>query len=66
MSDIPDTAPAAPAPTPVAAASPKSPYTLTVKFAFADYTVGQLITDPAEVAAVLAGESAANVLKRSA
>jgi hypothetical protein len=41
----------------------KSPFKLTVKFAFADYQVGQEITDPDEVAAVLAGECAGNVLK---
>jgi hypothetical protein len=40
-----------------------SPFKLTVKFAFADYQVGQVITDPDEVAAVLAGECAGNVLK---
>jgi hypothetical protein len=60
---------AAPAPTPVPVVTTKaktSPFSLTVKFAFADYQVGQSITDPAEVAAVLAGECAANVLKTSA
>ncbi|RVD77005.1 hypothetical protein [Pseudomonas koreensis] len=40
-----------------------SPFKLTVKFAFADYQVGQVITDPDEVAAVLDGECAGNVLK---
>ncbi|SEC25011.1 hypothetical protein SAMN05216178_3977 [Pseudomonas saponiphila] len=45
------------------ASKAKAPYTLTVKFAFADYQVGQVLTDPDEVAAVLAGESAGNVLK---
>lgn len=40
-----------------------SPYKLTVKFAFADYQVGQAITDPDEVAAILAGECAGFVLK---
>lgn len=40
-----------------------SPYKLTVKFAFADYQVGQVISDPDEVAAILAGECAGNVLK---
>ncbi len=35
-----------------------SPYKLTVKFAFADYQVGQEITDPDEVAAILDGECA--------
>lgn len=45
-------------------AKPKaSPFKLTVKFAFADYQVGQEITDPDEVAAVLSGECAGNVLK---
>lgn len=51
---------------PQAAATPAGPYTLIVKHAFADYQVGQEITAAAEVAAVLAGENAANVLKRSA
>jgi hypothetical protein len=50
--------------TPVKAVQAKaSPFSLTVKFAFADYQVGQIITDPDEVAAVLAGECAGNVLK---
>ncbi|MDQ0124700.1 hypothetical protein J2W17_003654 [Pseudomonas lini] len=40
-----------------------SPYKLIVKFAFADYQVGHEITNPDEVAAVLAGECAGNVLK---
>lgn len=39
------------------------PYTLTVKHAFADYQIGEQITKPEEVAAVLAGECACNVLK---
>lgn len=43
-----------------------SPFKLTVKFAFADYQVGEQITDAAEVAAVLEGENAANVLKTAA
>lgn len=59
-SDTPDTSVAAPVPK--AKAAP-SPYKLTVKFAFADYQVGQEITDPDEVAAVLVGECAGNVLK---
>lgn len=42
-----------------------APYVLVVKHAFADYQIGQEITDAAEVAAVLAGENLANVLKRS-
>jgi hypothetical protein len=57
---------AAPAPTPapvVTAKAKTSPFSLTVKFAFADYQVGQIITDAAEVADVLAGECAGNVLK---
>lgn len=53
---------------PVAAPAPKakaaqSPFNLIVKFAFADYQVGQSITDASEVAAVLAGECADKVLK---
>lgn len=55
-SDTPVTAPAS-------KAKATSPFKLTVKFAFADYQVGQQITDPDEVAAVLAGECAGNVLK---
>jgi hypothetical protein len=57
---------AAPAPAPAPAFNAKaapSPFKLTVKFAFADYQVGQIITDAAEVAGVLAGECAGNVLK---
>lgn len=54
-SDTPVNAPASKAKT--------SPFKLTVKFAFADYQVGQEITDADEVAAVLAGECAGNVLK---
>ncbi len=59
-SDTPDTPVAAPAPKAKAA---QSPFKLTVKFAFADYQVGQAITDPDEVSAVLAGECADKVLK---
>lgn len=64
-------APAANTPAPAqnqapAAKAVTSPFKLTVKFAFADYQVGQLITDAAEVAAVLAGENVANVLKTAA
>jgi len=40
-----------------------SPYKLIVKFAFADYQVGQEISDAAEVAAVLAGDCDGKVLK---
>lgn len=54
-SDTPVTAPASKA--------KAAPFKLTVKFAFADYQVGQEITDADEVAAVLAGECAGNVLK---
>ncbi|EXF95799.1 hypothetical protein HK44_020645 [Pseudomonas fluorescens HK44] len=62
-SDTPDSSVvAAPASAPAAKAK-TSPFSLTVKFAFADYQVGQSITDPSEVAAVLAGECAGNVLK---
>jgi hypothetical protein len=62
-SDTPSTvAPYAPSTTVKAA----SPFKLTVKFAFADYQVGEQITDAAEVAAVLEGENAANVLKTAA
>ncbi|WP_449103800.1 hypothetical protein [Pseudomonas veronii] len=62
-SDIPDsTAVATPAPAPASKAK-TSPFSLTVKFAFADYQVGQVLTDPDEVAAVLAGECVGNVLK---
>lgn len=56
----PVAAPAAPASKQAAA-----PYVLVVKHAFADYQIGQEITDAAEVAAVLAGENVANVLKRA-
>jgi hypothetical protein len=59
-SDTPDSPVVAPAPKAKAAASP---YKLTVKFAFADYQVGQAITDADEVASILAGECAGNVLK---
>ncbi|MEB0133580.1 MULTISPECIES: hypothetical protein [unclassified Pseudomonas] len=52
--------------TPASAQTLKSPFSLTVKFAFADYQQGQRITDATEVAAVLAGENAANVLKTAA
>lgn len=59
--DIPKAAPAVPASKQAA-----SPYVLVVKHAFADYQIGQEITDAAEVAEVLAGENVANVLKRAA
>jgi len=59
-SEIPHTQVTVPAPK--AKAAP-SPYKLIVKFAFADYQVGQKISDAAEVAAILAGECAGNVLK---
>ncbi|MGF6154031.1 hypothetical protein [Pseudomonas fluorescens] len=62
-SDTPDStvvAVAAPAP---ASKAKISQFKLTVKFAFADYQVGQSIADADEVAAVLAGECAGNVLK---
>jgi hypothetical protein len=62
-SDTPDTQVAVPASK--AKAAP-SPFKLTVKFAFADYQVGQIITDADEVTAVLAGECAGNVLKTAA
>lgn len=57
--------------TPAVAATPTtkvatSPYTLTVKHAFADYQIGERITDAATVNAILAGETAAYVLKTSA
>lgn len=63
-----DTTDSVPAAAPVAAPAPaskakKTPFKLTVKFAFADYQVGQELTDPDEVAAILAGECAGNVLK---
>ena len=62
-SEIPDsTAVATPAPASASKAK-TSPFSLTVKFAFADYQVGQVLTDPDEVAAVLAGECVGNVLK---
>ncbi|WP_435607716.1 hypothetical protein [Pseudomonas knackmussii] len=60
-----DTQAAAPAPATSAAKSAAAPYTLVVKHAFADYQIGQEITDAAEVAVVLAGENTANVLKRA-
>lgn len=59
-SDTPDT-PVAP-PAPKAKAAPP-PCKLIVKFAFADYQVGQEISDAAEVAAVLAGDCDGKVLK---
>jgi hypothetical protein len=58
-SDTPDS----PVTAPASKAKAASPFKLTVKFAFADYQVGQVITDADEVAAVLAGECAGNVLK---
>ena len=57
---------AAPAPAPAPAVTAKakaSPLSLTVKFAFADYQVGQEISDADEVAAVLAGDCDGKVLK---
>lgn len=58
---------AAPAAATSALVKPKAPeMSLTVKFAFGDYQVGQHITDTAEVAKILAGESASNVLKKLA
>ncbi|WEX18967.1 hypothetical protein P2T68_17150 [Pseudomonas sp. G11] len=39
------------------------PYKLVVKFAFADYQVGQEISDAAEVAAVLDGDCDGKALK---
>lgn len=54
MSDTPD-APAV--------KTKSAPYKLIVKFAFADYQVGQEISDAAEVAAVLAGDCDGKVLK---
>ncbi|PUB36603.1 hypothetical protein C8K66_10282 [Pseudomonas sp. GV105] len=59
-SDTPDTPAAAPA---TKAKAAQSPFKLTVKFAFADYQVGQAITDADEVAAVLAGDCDGKVLK---
>ncbi|WP_173426957.1 hypothetical protein [Pseudomonas weihenstephanensis] len=57
MSDTPD----------VPAVKAKSaPYKLIVKFAFADYQVGQEISDAAEVAAILAGDCDGKVLKVAA
>lgn len=54
MSDTPD----------VPAVKTKSaPYKLIVKFAFADYQVGQEITDADEVSAVLSGDCDGKVLK---
>lgn len=58
-SDTPDS----PVTAPASKAKAVSPFKLIVKFAFADYQVGQTITDADEVAAVLAGECAGNVLK---
>lgn len=58
-SDTPDS----PVTAPASKAKAASPFKLTVKFAFADYQVGQVINDADEVAAVLAGECAGNVLK---
>lgn len=58
-SDTPDS----PVTAPASKAKAASPFKLTVKFAFADYQVGQVITDADEVATVLAGECAGNVLK---
>ncbi|VVQ19927.1 hypothetical protein [Pseudomonas fluorescens] len=58
-SDTPDS----PVTVPASKAKAAPPFKLTVKFAFADYQVGQVITDADEVAAVLAGECAGNVLK---
>lgn len=43
--------------------SKSAPYKLIVKFAFADYQVGQEISGAAEVAAVLAGDCEGKVLK---
>lgn len=62
-SNTPNDTVTVPAPKAKAAATP---FKLTVKFAFADYQVGQVITDPEEVTAVLAGECAGNVLKTAA
>jgi hypothetical protein len=39
------------------------PIVLTVKYAFADYQIGQQIIDTATVNEILAGECAGNVLK---
>lgn len=58
-SDTPDS----PVTAPASKAKAAAPFKLTVKFAFADYQVGQTITDADEVAAILAGECAGNVLK---
>jgi hypothetical protein len=59
--------PNAPVTVPALKAKATTPaFKLTVKFAFADYQVGQVITDPEEVAAVLEGECAGNVLKTAA
>jgi len=57
MSSDPSDAPA------VKTKAAPSPYRLIVKFAFADYHVGQEISDAAEVAAVLAGDCDGKVLK---
>lgn len=64
MADSDSDTQAAPAPAPAAKAA-KAPYALTIKFAFADYQVGQQITDADEVNEILAGENVANVLKTS-
>lgn len=62
MADTDNDTPAAAAATP----TPKvtaSQYCLTIKNAFADYQIGQRVTDPNEVNQILAGENVANVLK---
>lgn len=64
MADSDSDTQAAPAPAPAPKVA-KAPYALTIKFAFADYQVGQLITEAAEVNEILAGENVANVLKTS-
>lgn len=65
MADSDSDVSAAPAAATPAAKAPKAPYALTIKFAFADYQVGQQITDVTEVNEILAGENVANVLKTS-
>lgn len=45
---------------------PEAAIKLVVKHAFADYQVGDQITDPAEVQKILAGETAVYVLKTAA
>lgn len=70
MDSIVDTSETTDSPKAMAPAAPASkqaaaPYVLVVKHAFADYQIGQEITDAADVAAVLAGENLANVLKRA-